>query len=358
MTTMVTPRTFGLYKLLRRCRRASLHFVNLVEARTLRQCNSLSNQADPPLASEFPPGQNGVLGMSLATGVDAPRYASIVDQKRIELMTRTKEILRGLARLLSCDARATRIRTPRTPALSWAALEGRIVPSSFGGGFAEVASFGQGHGRGPQRGGGSPGGFGGSGGSGSGGGETSSAIGQDARAVQQDYQTFESAYESAVAALRLTATATTGPSADGLTAFNAAIATAIGTLNTSIGSDLSHLTTTGSAVSATIEASNATLETEIESAATGLANSTNSAVLALNRETRSYLRDAQGAATSAILGDSATGSLSSAVIKTFNQAVGTASQTFRSSIHSAVQTSISAGTAPFQLGADVGGVHA
>jgi len=59
---------------------------------------------------------------------------------------------------------------------------------------------------------------------------SASTLKQDARLVNQAFQTFDASYSSAVAALRQTATSTTGPTQAGLTAYNTAVATAISKL--------------------------------------------------------------------------------------------------------------------------------
>ena len=208
-------------------------------------------------------------------------------------------------------------------------------PGGFGGGF------GGGHGGGP---GGGPGGVGGFCGPGGPGNGTPSVLGQDARLVQQAFQTFDSAYLTAVAALRATATTTTAPTAAGLTAFNTAIASAVSTLDASVASDLANLTNTGTALVATVDGDTAALQAELDSAATGLANSTNASVVALNQEANTYLRSAGGQITSAILNDTATGTITSSTVQTYKQAAQTAYQAFNTAISNAEQTSISGGT--------------
>src|SRR5579883_1644832 len=91
---------------------------------------------------------------------------------------------------------------------------------------------------------------------------SASTLKQDARLVNQAFQTFDASYSSAVAALRQTATSTTGPTQAGLTAYNTAVATAISKLNSSIGSDLSNLSSTGSGLITTIDGYTSTLQTE------------------------------------------------------------------------------------------------
>src|SRR5207244_2409113 len=150
---------------------------------------------------------------------------------------------------------------------------------------------------------------------------------------------------SASGAWRRRATRTAGPSAAGLTAFDTAIATAVTTLAASISTDLGNLTNTGSALNTTIDGFTATLQTELDSAATGLANSSNSSVRALNQEVNTYLRSAIQQSTTAILGDTATGSITAATVKTYNQAVRTAYLAFNTAISNAEQTSITGGTA-------------
>ena len=168
--------------------------------------------------------------------------------------------------------------------LSFENLEERLVLSTF-----QVIPIGEGLGtfseNGGREGSGS-GGFGESeGGHGEGhGGSSSSTLNQDARLVQQAFQTFNASYQSATSALRLTATSTAGPTAAGLATFDSTIATAVQTLNTAISADLANLTNTGAGLVTTIDGYTATLQSEIESAATGLANSTNASVLAMNKE--------------------------------------------------------------------------
>lgn len=174
---------------------------------------------------------------------------------------------------------------------------------------------------------------------------SSSLISQDLRAVQKAYQTFTGSYASAVAALRKTATTTTPPTQAGLDAFNTAIETAIKTLNDSIATALSNLPNTGSELTTTLQGYTATLQDNIESAATGLENSTNRAVRELNAEVGGYLRTALGQSTTAILSVNPTGSITNSAVKTYNQAAKSAYSTFVSSLTTAVQASISGGTA-------------
>jgi len=173
---------------------------------------------------------------------------------------------------------------------------------------------------------------------------SSSTLDQDARQVQQAFQSFNGSFLAAVAALRLTATTSAGPSAAGLTAYDSAIASAISTLNSSISSDLNNLPKTGSSLTSTISGYTSTLQTELQSAGAGLANSTNKAVLALEREANTYIRSAQNQTTNAILSDHPAGSITAATVQTYNQAVRTADQAFNLSISSAAQTAISGGT--------------
>ncbi len=174
---------------------------------------------------------------------------------------------------------------------------------------------------------------------------SSSLLSQDVRAVQKAYQTFVGSYSSAVAALRRTATTTTAPTQAGLDAFNTSIEAAITTLNTSISTALANLPNTGAGLTATLQGYTATLQTNIESAATGLENSTNRAVLDMNREVGGYLRTALNQSTTAILSVNPTGSITNAAVKTYNQAARTAYSAFLSSLTTAVQASISGGTA-------------
>jgi hypothetical protein len=225
-------------------------------------------------------------------------------------------------------------------------LEDRTVPSHFGLGQLshQVASLGF-------PGGFFGGGFGGRGGNLGGitqtgrGTASSSVLRQDAQLVQQAFQTINSSFLSAVATLRQTATSTSGPTQDGLTAYNATIASAISTLNSSISSALSNLTNTSAALVATIEGYTATLQTELQSAGTGLSGNANSAVFSLEREGFYYIRNAENQSTSAILTTKATGSITSATLQTYNQAVNSADQAFNLSISNAKQTAISAGAA-------------
>jgi hypothetical protein len=175
-------------------------------------------------------------------------------------------------------------------------------------------------------------------------GASTTTLRQDARLVQQAFQTLNSSFLSAAAALRLTATSTAGPTQAGLDAYNSAIASAISNLNTSIGTALGNLPNTGAALISTIQGYTATLQTELQSAGTGLANNTNSAVLSLKREAYSYISTAQYQSTSAILNDQPAAGITQATQRTYNQAANTAYQAFNLSISSAKQAAISAGT--------------
>lgn len=249
-------------------------------------------------------------------------------------------------------AQAPAVRPRRPAALHVENLEGRVVMASSASVMGQLAqigheisdAFGGGGGFGPRGfpGGGGPGGFG-PGGASTGVGNAS-VLGQDAASVNKAYQTFSAAITADVAALRLTATTTGAPTADGLTAFDSAVATAVSTLNSSISSSLSGLTNTGAALTSTIEGYTSTLQTEIDSAATGLANSTNTSVLALNREIAGYVRTASSESTQAILTDAPTGTLTGSTVQTFNKSVQTALQTFSTAINTAKQAAITNGT--------------
>ena len=111
----------------------------------------------------------------------------------------------------------TMFRQRRTfrPVLS-AALEERTVPSPFGfGGFFPFGGF---FGRG-----------------------VASVPAQDARQVAQEFRTFQQTYSQDVRSILLPS-GTTNPAAN-RTAFNAAVATALGTLNSSIDSTIANLPT-------------------------------------------------------------------------------------------------------------------
>jgi hypothetical protein len=189
------------------------------------------------------------------------------------------------------------------------ALEDRSVPSAMGVGPGPAPFFGGG----------------------------SSILGQDAFAVSKEFQTFQASFQSAVAALRLTATTTTGPTSAGLTAYDTAVATAITTLEGSISKDLSNLTNTGAALNTTIDGFLSTLQTNLDSAGTGLANSTNSAVRSLFREANVYLRTAMGQSVQAILTDTSPTSVSSSTLQTVHSSVHTAFVTFNNALGTAVQ---------------------
>jgi hypothetical protein len=258
-------------------------------------------------------------------------------------------------RLVELIARLRRKPTSPRPrrairrGLAFEGLEERAVPSSlsFGFGAGQAAPFQHGRDGGPQ---GTAGGFGtawspGGGAYGRADETTSSTLVQDAHTVQQAFQTFDAAYLSAVAALRATATTTTPPTAEGIAAFDQAIATAINNLDTSIGAKLGNLTNTGTTLSITIGGYTATLQTDIDSAAAGLANSTNAAVLAMNREVNADLKGAEGQASAAILADTPVDTITTSTIQTYKQAVQSAFQAFNSAISNAEQASISGGTA-------------
>lgn len=265
-------------------------------------------------------------------------------------MSRPKDLWRGVASLWKRTGTPAPARRRNRKQASFRVedLEGRVVLSSltvgFGGGTSNPPVQ-SGLGSGGQRGGGGPQGAGGCQGGPGGGAGTSSLLGQDARAVQQAFQTFDSAYLAAVAALRQTATTTTAPTAAGLSTFDAAIASAVTALDKTVATDLGNLTNTGAAVAGTIDGLTATLQAEVDSAATGLANSTNASVLAMNREVNGYLQSAEGQSNSAILSDTATGTVTSSVVQTYKQAAQAAYQAFNTSIANAEQTSISGGTA-------------
>ena len=82
----------------------------------------------------------------------------------------------------------------------------------------------------------------------------------------------------------------------------------------------------------------------MESAGTGLANSTNQAVLALKQEANPYIRSALNQITNVILNDQPAGSITAPTVQTYNQVVRTAYQAFNLSISNAAQTAISGGT--------------
>ena len=82
----------------------------------------------------------------------------------------------------------------------------------------------------------------------------------------------------------------------------------------------------------------------MESAGTGLASSTNQAVLALKQEANSYIRNALNQITNAILTDQPAGSITAPTVQTYKQAVRTADHAFNLSISNAVQTAISGST--------------
>ncbi len=220
---------------------------------------------------------------------------------------------------------------------------------SGGGTFSPIGGGGGGGG-----GGGMIGGCGG--GSGGGGSATSTLLAQDARAVQSAYQTFDGSYLYAVSQLRLTVSTTStppGPSTARLTAFDSAIATAITTLNTSISTDLANLTKTGAGIITTITAPATTspaspggytaqLQAEIDSAATGLANSTNASVLSMNQEVNTYLRSAENQTNTAITTDAPTGTVTAPTVKAYQTATNTAYSAFHAAIASAEATAISA----------------
>jgi hypothetical protein len=175
-------------------------------------------------------------------------------------------------------------------------------------------------------------------------GASASTLKQDARLVTQAFQTFNASYSAAVAALRQTATTTSGPTQAGLGAYNKAVATAISNLNSAISSDLSNLSTSGSGLIATIDGYTSTLQTELQSAGSGLANSTNQAVLALRHEARLDIREAQGQSDSAILNVQPAGSITGTTLQTYQQAVRTAYQSFQLAISNAEQAAIAGGT--------------
>lgn len=171
----------------------------------------------------------------------------------------------------------------------------------------------------------------------------SSTLQQDAQAVQKAFQTFNASYLSTVATLRQSATTTLGPTQAGLDAYNSAVSQAILALNGSINTALGNLSNSGSGLIATITGYTATLQDELQSAGSGLANSTNQAVRELRQEANTYIRTAQSQATSAILNTQPTGAISTSTMQTYNKAVRTATQTFQQAISQAKQTAISAG---------------
>jgi hypothetical protein len=170
-------------------------------------------------------------------------------------------------------------------------------------------------------------------------------LAQDAHAVQQAFQTFDAAYLSAVAALRATATTTTPPTAAGIAAFDTAISNAIDALDASIGTDLANLTNTGTTLAGTLDGYTATLQTEVESAAAGLANSTNAAVVAMDQEVFGDVGMAQNQATAAILAETPDGTITASTAQSTSHSVNAYYQAFTLAVADAEQTSLSSGTA-------------
>jgi len=162
--------------------------------------------------------------------------------------------------------------------------------------------------------------------------------------VNQAFQAFNASYSSAVAALRQTATPTSGPTQAGLGAYDGAVAAAIATLNSAIGSDLGNLSKSGSGLIATIDGYTSALQTELQSAGSGLANSTNRAVLALRREARLDIGAAQSRSVNAILSAQPTGGITGTTLQTYNQAVRAANQSFNLAISNATQAAIAGST--------------
>jgi hypothetical protein len=175
-------------------------------------------------------------------------------------------------------------------------------------------------------------------------GASASTLKQDARLVTQAFQTFNASYSSASAALRQTATPTSGPTQAGLGAYDTAVATAISNLNSAISSDLSNLSHSGSGLIATIDGYTSTLQTELQSAGSGLANSTNQAVRALRQEARQDIREAQSQSTGAILKVQPAGGITGGTLQTYQQSVLTAYHSFHVAIGNAEQAAIAGGT--------------
>jgi len=165
----------------------------------------------------------------------------------------------------------------------------------------------------------------------------------DAIAVQKAFGTFTASYQSAVSALRQTATTTTAPTAAGQAAYAAAVTSAIQALDTSVASDFGNLPNTGASLVTAIDGYTATLQNELIGAGAGLANSTNASVLSLYRESSRYVRNVDVQSVRAILNDTAAASITPAAATTANNAVLTAFQTFNTSIRTARQSAATAG---------------
>jgi hypothetical protein len=176
------------------------------------------------------------------------------------------------------------------------------------------------------------------------GGALASTLKQDARLVNQAFQALNASYSAAVAALRQTATHTSGPTPAGLGAYDTAVAAAISTLNSAIGTDLGNLPKSGSGLIATIDGYTAALQTQLQSAGSGLANSTNRSVLALRHEANLDIGQTQSQSVGAILSAQPTGGITGTALQTYNQAVRTAYQSFNLAISNATQAAIAGST--------------
>ncbi len=246
-------------------------------------------------------------------------------------MVNPRSIARSFVRLTRGATGSSSQRKSRRGPLAVEQLEGKVVLSGPGGslGFAWLQrEFGA---------------FFGNGRSGHG-AATSSLQQQDVRLVQGSFRALNSTFNAASSALRLTATPASGPSAAGLMTYQNTIASAISTLNLSITTDLANLPKSGGTLAATIQGQTAVLQSELDSAGTGLRSSTNRAVRALKNEGTADIDATFRQATSAILSDTTSGTITPAAIQAYNQASSSAFQTFNLAIDNAEQASISGGT--------------
>ncbi len=196
-----------------------------------------------------------------------------------------------------------------------AALEERTVPSPFGfGGFFPFGGF-----------------FGRS---------VSSVPAQDARQVAQEFGTFQQTYSQDVRSVLLPA-GTTSPAAN-RTAFNAAVATALGTLNSSIDSTIANLPTSSS-LATTIQGEllgtgTNTLQTLLGAVPTP-SNIGFRSFRVFNRESMQFINQVEGSVTNQVrTAPAPTGSISQTTIQQDLSLVQTDFQSFSQTDFGDVQT--------------------
>jgi hypothetical protein len=219
-------------------------------------------------------------------------------------------------------------------------LEDRAVPSGFSGMMSHVQVLsmpgGQGMGGGMMV-GTEPGSYHGSMSTTVGSMMTSGMLASDSRTIQQAFQNLGTSMSSALAALRMTGTATTPPT--GHAAYDAAVDTAIGKLTATM---TGMMPNTGAAVASKMGMT--TLQTDLKSIGAHMANGSMQAMRLAQQQMNGEIRTAMNHAMMAIRTDQPAGSITPATIQTYNQAVRAAVQTFNTAINAAAQPSIASGT--------------